>query len=109
MRLRGKAAGQRGVSAIVDVSGDEDLDELWGVQKHRVILRFALQELRATSRSSESTIQAFERLALHGQRPEAVAEELGLTIDDVYQAKTRIASRLREIVQRIEALYDEDE
>ena len=37
-----------------------------------------------------------------------VAEELQMNENDVYLAKSRVASKLKEIVARLESLYDED-
>jgi RNA polymerase sigma-70 factor (ECF subfamily) len=43
----------------------------------------------------EQTWQAFWRVAVDGVAPESVAEELGISIWSVYQAKSRILRRLR--------------
>ena len=37
----------------------------------------------------------------------ALAEQMGMSTHDVYLAKSRVAARLREIVQRLEAEYEE--
>jgi hypothetical protein len=41
--------------------------------------------------------------------PAEVAVELGTSIEAVYAAKYRVARRMRETVERLEAAYREDE
>jgi hypothetical protein len=38
----------------------------------------------------------------------AVAADLGMQVQDVYLAKSRVAARIREIVARIEHEYEEE-
>ena len=45
---------------------------------------------------------------VHGVQAQAVADEMEITVHDVYLAKSRVAQRLRKIVERIEAEYDDD-
>ena len=45
--------------------------------------------------------RAFEQYVLLDRNAEIVAHELGTSVDSVYQAKTRITKRLREVVQRL--------
>jgi RNA polymerase sigma-70 factor (ECF subfamily) len=42
------------------------------------------------------TWQAFLSLAIEGVNPELVAAELGLSLDSVYAAKSRVLRRLRQ-------------
>jgi RNA polymerase sigma factor (sigma-70 family) len=107
-RARAEQRGWRGDSIISGVPEQHELDTIWDVERRQAILRQAVDELRAESRMSDKTIHAFEMLTFHRQSPAAVAEELGTTLNDVYQAKNRVAGRLREIVARLESLYDED-
>jgi len=44
----------------------------------------------------ERTWQAFWRVAVDGQRPAGVAQELGMNVPAVYQAKSRVLRRLRQ-------------
>jgi len=107
-RARAAQQGWRGDSIIDALPEEQELDALWDAERRRAILRQALHELRANSRTSERTITAFELMAFHQRAPAAVAEELAMSMDDVYQAKNRVATSLRSIVARIENLYDED-
>ncbi|MDY7109118.1 MAG: sigma-70 family RNA polymerase sigma factor [Planctomycetota bacterium] len=108
LRTRAERRGWRGDSLIGSVPEPAELDGLWDVERRQAILRQAVDELRDDSRMSGKTIRAFEMLTFHRRTPAAVAEELGMTLNDVYQAKNRVAGRLREIAARLEALYDED-
>jgi len=42
---------------------------------------------------------AFELCAIGGRQPNSVAAELGMSIDAVYQAKSRILKRLTVIIE----------
>ena len=44
----------------------------------------------------DRTWQAFRRTAVEGQSPAHVAEDLGMTLQAVYQAKSRVLRRLRQ-------------
>jgi len=62
-------------------------------------------ELRATTRFNERTIAAFERVVLRQEPVTTVGEELGLTAQEIYNAKNRVVERLREIVKRYEDTF----
>ena len=47
-------------------------------------------------------------VALQQMPPAQVASELEMNENDVYLAKSRVASKLREIVAGLESIYDED-
>lgn len=97
----------RGESAIVELMGEDEMHSLWEIERKKSILRQAVDELRASSKLNEKTIRAFELFAIH-QRPAAsVAAELDLTPQDVYMAKNRVAARLRDILERLERLFDD--
>ena len=94
---------------MLDVVPDEaTLDEVWHVERRMAILRKALDVVAETGRSSPKTVKAFEMLVFHRQPPERVAQKLGMTMDDVYQSKNRMAKRIRDIANEIEAAYDEE-
>jgi RNA polymerase sigma-70 factor (ECF subfamily) len=48
---------------------------------------------------TEATWQAFQRLALDGAPGQVVAEELGLSVNAVLIAKSRVLARLRQEAQ----------
>jgi len=101
----------RGPQSIDTAENQEAPDdaELWAHERRVEILRRGLDALMRESRFSPSSLRAFERVALGGESPELVAADLGLTRHDVYVAKHRVAHRLRAVVRRLEAIYDEDD
>ena len=52
------------------------------------------------------TWQAFWRVAVDGQRPADVAEELGMTLGAVYKAKSRVLRRVRQELADLEETDD---
>ncbi len=108
MRARANRQAWRGDSVIGELPAQEELDAIWDSQRRGTILRQAVEELRTGTKLNERTIAAFELLTFHQRAAASVAEELAMSMDDVYQAKNRVAARLRAIVERIEQLYDED-
>ncbi|MBK9118077.1 MAG: RNA polymerase sigma factor [Phycisphaerales bacterium] len=102
-RAVGKRRVLRGESALAALPDDFDAEAVWEAEQRRIIFEQAVTELRASTRLSERTIRAFERVVLGGEPVERVAVELELTPQEIYNAKNRVVNRLREIVQR----YDE--
>ena len=98
----------RGDSAFVDLADDVQLTQIWDAERRLVVLRQALDVLRGKTRSSDTTIRAFECLVINRMPPAAVATELGISTHDVYLAKSRITQRLREIIVTIDADFDDD-
>ncbi|RMH12421.1 MAG: RNA polymerase sigma factor [Planctomycetota bacterium] len=108
-RARSVRSEQQGVTRAIDLSDEQALTQIWQSERRQTILRTAMKELRTSTRLNEKTIEAFELLVHGGCPPGVVAEQLGMSIEDVYRAKSRVAQRLREIVSRLEAVYDGEE
>ena len=108
-RKRATSRVSRGESAIVDLPRDQEIEEAWDTERRMIILRAALDKLRNTTKIAEKTIRAFEMVALQQQPTAQAAAELDMSENDVYLAKSRVASKLREIVAALETVYDEDE
>lgn len=104
-----RAAGRRrelqGESAIASLPDDTDVESVWEAEQRRFIFEQAVGELRETTRFSERTIEAFERAVLRREPIDAVSAELGLTPQEIYNAKNRVVERLREIVKRYEECF----
>jgi len=92
---------------LAAVPDDASLDDAWEQERRLLLLREALDELRTATRTDPRTIRAFELLYIHGLTPAATATELGFTVDEVYVARSRVASRIRAIVQGLEARWDD--
>lgn len=90
----------RGESAIEELPDQDDADAAWEEEERRQIFEHAVAELRQTTRFNERTIAAFERVALRQESIELVSAELGLTPQEIYNAKNRVIEKLREIMRR---------
>lgn len=109
--LRRDRAGKyniQGDSVLADLDNDERLSVIWEDQRRQQILRQAMDELKTRTRVEPKTISAFEMLVVHQLSPQNVAEEMGMSVHDVYLAKSRVAQKLRDIVNAIETSYDEE-
>ncbi|RMH03725.1 MAG: sigma-70 family RNA polymerase sigma factor [Planctomycetota bacterium] len=80
-----------------------DLDEAWEREWRDYHVRRAMARLQPEFNSTD--LAAFERYAIQGRPPAEVAAEFDLHLDQVYQAKSRILRRLRELVR--EQIEDE--
>lgn len=103
-RAKGRRRELRGESAIGNVPDDSDADAAWEAEQRRVVFEQAIADLRETTRFNERTIAAFERVVLRQEPVEIVSAELGLTAQEIYNAKNRVVEKLREIARR----YDDD-
>ena len=73
---------------------DSDLTRRWDDDHDRFVARRLLERVRAEFQPK--TWQAFQRVAVDGADPDAVAAELGLSVASVYAAKSRVLKRLHE-------------
>ncbi len=69
-------------------------DEALRADERRILLRQVLKQLEPSFK--KETWQAFWLVAAEGQNPKQVAIDLGMTINSVYLAKSRILHRIRE-------------
>ena len=75
-------------------------------QYRESIFEIALRQFLADDSIADRTKRIFERTAINGESPEAVAESFKMTRHAVDQAKSRAMTRLREIVKGLETLAD---
>lgn len=106
-RKGGVARIERGESAMVDLDDDQSVTQAYEKERRHAVLREALDELRTKTKTDPRTVKAFEMLVYHGLSVPVVAEELGISAHDVYLAKSRVAAKLRDIVQRLEREFEE--
>jgi RNA polymerase sigma-70 factor (ECF subfamily) len=107
-RKRAVRREARGESAMVSIPKEQELKDIWSTERRFVVLREALADLQATSKTSDRSIRAFEMLVFHRRSVNDVADELDMSENDVYLAKSRIARKLKDTVQQLESLYEED-
>ncbi len=75
-----------------------DVDAIWESQWRRYHIELAMRAIVAEF--TERDREVFERYAVEGQEPESVASLLGISVDLVYQIKSRITRRITELVKQ---------
>lgn len=103
---RARRGEWRGESALVNLADDSNLESIWDEECRRAVVEKAMRELREDTRFEPRTIRAFELVALDSRPPVEVAAELALNVNSVYTAKNRCISHLREVVARLNTLYE---
>jgi len=91
-----------GAAALSQVSepgvpGDAT-DEQWEDEWRRYHLRLAMKQIETEFGAGDRT--AFTMYALEGRDAKETAAALGMSVDAVYQAKSRIVRRLGEVIER---------
>ena len=90
-----------GLGRRTPVVGEHSDEESWEAEWRQYHLRQAMKSIQA--QFSESDLAAFEAYAAAGRDASSVASELGLSVDQVYQAKSRIMRKLSiEIAKQVE-------
>lgn len=106
-RKKARRGLERGESAIDAEVTEEEMLKTWVEERRSRLLADAVESLREESKTDDRTVDAFELVAIRGMRASAVAEQLGMTVDDVYAAKSRCLKRVRAIIERLETAYDD--
>lgn len=104
-RRAGKNLRHRG-KALDEIPADDlAIDHVWNDVWEQELLARALDNLR---REIGGTVafQAFEQYVLLDRPAETVANELGTSVNNVHQAKTRITRQLRETLQKLREMED---
>jgi RNA polymerase sigma-70 factor (ECF subfamily) len=95
---RGRAAGtgDSDVAQMLDQLADpsSSLSRLWDRQHDQHVARRLMELVRPQFEAT--TWQAFRRVVLDGLKPAQAAAELGLSVNAVLLAKSRVLSRLRQ-------------
>ena len=76
------------------------------LELRRALFNWASSQVKNEVRSV--TWQAFRLAAIDGQKADAVAEQLGVSVGSVYTAKCRVMARIRETVQRWQEVPDQE-
>ncbi len=82
--------------ALLEEVAAPDLDTDWSEEFHARVLQVALE--RARPHFEAATWRAFELVWLENRAPADVAAEVGLPIETVYVAKSRVLKALRQVV-----------
>jgi RNA polymerase sigma-70 factor (ECF subfamily) len=95
------APPQAGVAALETVAVPDNVEEMTETEYREHLVRRALQLMQAEF--AEADWKACWLYVVEARRPEEVAAELGLTVNQVYLARSRIRQRLR---KELEGLLD---
>ena len=98
-RFRPKIAGNAGFAQVLDQLEDANsaLSKLWDQEHDDHVARRLLEMIRP--RFEAKTWLAFQRVALEAVPVDQVASELGMTINAVFIAKSRVVHLLRQEAQ----------
>lgn len=98
-----KSAQKRGEQPVGDMdestrvaADDEEVDRAWETEWRRYHLRQAMRIVDAEFNAKD--VKAFQMYGLDGSDARATAETLGVSLDQVYQAKSLILKRLSELI-----------
>ena len=86
-----------GSSGGSDIGPAED-EVTWEAEWRQYHLRTAMKAIRTEFNPAD--LAAFDAYAVNGQDPATVASELGISVDSVYQAKSRVLKKLSQVIAR---------
>ena len=101
-RVKGRRREWRGESALADLSTGDDPERTWRDEWRKAMLRAAMHELHAGSKLDPRTVRAFERIAFDHAAAADVAAEVGMSVNEVYVAKSRVLKRLQQVMSELE-------
>jgi RNA polymerase sigma-70 factor (ECF subfamily) len=95
-RHRPVATGDTEFQKMLDELADpkSGLSRLWDQEHDQHVTQRLLEMIRP--KFEEKTWRAFQRVALDGATPDETAAELGVTVNAVFIAKSRVLARLRQ-------------
>jgi RNA polymerase sigma-70 factor (ECF subfamily) len=93
-------AGDTTILQFAENEPDRAMEEGWERDYQASLVSWAAKQIEGEFQ--EQTWKAFWRTAIQGEPAGAVAGELGLTLNALYIARSRITSRLRQTIQGIE-------
>lgn len=96
LQRAGRRNGAESQAALDQMAGDGNEEE-W----RRTLYAVALGQLMDNPRLGARSKQIFLRTALRGEKPQTVAESLGVSRSLVDMTKSRMTARLRELVERL--------
>lgn len=100
-RRNGHGAGSNAMQTLVNVpQSDETEAEAFQQEYRRALFGWAAEQVRPEVR--ERTWKSFWMTAIEGQKPEAVAKQLKLSVGTVYTAKCRVVARIRTVIARVD-------
>ncbi len=98
----GRASTRAATGPVALAATDSPAEEEGERQYRESLFELALRQFLADESIADRTKRIFERTAINGESPEAVASAFKMTRHAVDQAKSRALARLREIVKKLE-------
>jgi RNA polymerase sigma-70 factor (ECF subfamily) len=95
-----RLAGETTLQQFVEHEPERTLEETWAREYQANLVRWAAGQIQGEFKAQ--TWDAFWRTAMQGEPAEIVAGELGLTLNALYIARSRVTSRLKQMIQGIE-------
>lgn len=103
-----KRRGSRAARLEAEQQHEPSVDEVasaFDESLERRIFEEAWERVRLGSQIAQPTLLAFELTTLRHVPPAEAAKQCGMSVDQVYVAKTRVAKRLREVVEELTLAY----
>lgn len=97
-----------GATILSETPDDNALRSIWTDERDRTILSRAIGMLRDESDVDDRTLLAFDLVALRGVPVAEAAAQSGMSVEQVYVAKSRMTKRLREVVAQLTEAFEED-
>lgn len=97
-----------GATILSETPDDNALRSIWTDERDRTILSRAIGMLRDESDVDDRTLLAFDLVALRGVPVSEAAAQSGMSVEQVYVAKSRMTKRLREVVTQLTEAFEED-
>lgn len=92
------AVGRAADGDFGDISANPEAEAHWEAEWRQYHLRMAMRTIEMEF--NEKDREAFDAYAVAGQDARETAASLGLSVDQVYQAKSRILKRLEQLVEQ---------
>jgi RNA polymerase sigma-70 factor (ECF subfamily) len=97
--IAGETEAERMMAALAD---EKTLSDRWDIEWGRFLVGECFRQVRLEF--TPESIRAFELLVREDRSPRETADELGVPIKSVYNAKHRILKRMRELRAEIESV-----
>jgi len=108
LRRTNQRPADSAAAPLPDVPDERELRPIWDEERDRTIFDRAMGVLRDESAVDDRTLRAFELVALRGAPASAAASQCGMSVDQVYVARSRVTKRLRDLVGELTAAFEED-
>ena len=92
-------ASETTIQHFTELTPDSSAEETWRREYQSHLVRWAAEQIRTEFKGA--TWEAFWRTAILGEEAGKVAEELGLTINALYIARSRVTGRLKTVIEEL--------